>query len=261
MLKVRLLGSGSGGNCTLVSSGDCHILIDCGLNARRISHGLREAGIRPDHLSGILISHEHRDHIAGLPVFLKSAPVPVFLSPGTAAGTALNGTEAPAEHFQVGQPFAIGPLEVIPFAVSHDAVDPCGFIIRCRGVQLAHVTDLGCMTELGRQRIRQSHCLVIESNHDEEMLKIGPYPWPLKQRVLSRVGHLSNRDLGRFLAEDFDGAAATIVLAHLSRKNNHPEIARQNVRDALAERASARADAFEIIVADQDRPTPLITID
>jgi phosphoribosyl 1,2-cyclic phosphodiesterase len=261
MIKIRLLGSGSGGNCTLISSGDCHILIDCGLPARRIRHGLQEAGIRPDRLSGILVSHEHNDHVSGLPVFLKAAPVPLFMSPGTAANVTINGTEAPQEHFQVGQPFGIGPMEVLPFAVSHDAVDPSGFVIRCRGVQLAHVTDLGCVTELVRQRVRQSHCLVIESNHDEDMVKIGPYPWALKQRVLSRVGHLSNRDLARFLAQDFDGLARTVVLAHISRKNNHPEIARHVAGEALAGRSFTRADAPEIIVAEQDHASPWIVIE
>jgi phosphoribosyl 1,2-cyclic phosphodiesterase len=126
---------------------------------------------------------------------------------------------------------------------------------------VSYVTDLGCMTELVRQRVQGAHCLVVESNHDEDMLKVGPYPWPLKQRVLSRLGHLSNRALGEFLAADFDGRARTLVLAHLSRQNNHPELARAAAEQALAGRSFARADDVRVVVAEHHRATPVITVE
>ncbi len=261
MIKICLLGSGSSGNATLVSSGDTHLLIDCGLFARRIVRQLGELGVSPDRLSGILITHEHTDHVRGLGTLLRGLEVPVVLSRLTAGGiSSLNGDVA-LQFFDVGEPFKIGRLEIHPFAVSHDAADPCGFTFRSRGVQVSYVTDLGCMTELVRQRVQGAHCLVIESNHDEDMLKVGPYPWPLKQRVLSRLGHLSNRALGEFLGADFDGRARTLVLAHLSRQNNHPELARAAAEQALAGRSFARAGDVRIVVAEHHRATPVITVE
>ena len=259
MLKVRILGSGSGGNATLVSSGQTHILIDCGLSTRRIVRDLAELGLSPDRLDGILISHEHHDHTKGLDTLLKNITVPLYLTEATATGKWCN-PDWPRRPFVCGEPFQVGNLEIVPFPVPHDAAEPCGFLIRCRGVQLAHVTDLGTMTELIRQRLRRSHCLVIESNHDEEMLKIGPYPWPLKQRVLSRVGHLSNRALADFLETDFDGDAGHVVLAHLSQQNNHPGLALDSAGGALSRRTGA-ARACRLILAGQGSPTPVITIE
>jgi phosphoribosyl 1,2-cyclic phosphodiesterase len=261
MIRICLLGSGSSGNATLVSSGNTHVLIDCGLTARRIARQLGELGLTAEKLAGILISHEHTDHIRGLGTLLRNVDVPIVASRLTAGEiTGLNGAPPPVL-FEPGEPFAMGELEIQPFDVSHDAVEPCGFVFRARGAQAAYVTDLGCITELVRRRVRGSHCLIIESNHDEDMLKVGPYPWPLKQRVMSRLGHLSNRALAEFLAGEFDGAARTLVLAHLSRQNNHPELARQAAADALANRSLARAEDCRILVAEHHRATPVITVE
>jgi len=259
MLKVRILGSGSGGNATFVSSGKTHLIIDCGLSARRIAQDLSDLGLALDQLDGILISHEHTDHIKGLPTLLRNRSLPLFLNDGTATGSWCD-PEWKRRPFSNSEAFQLGDLEIEPFSVPHDAADPCGFLIRCRGVQLAHVTDLGVMTELVRQRLRGSHGLVIESNHDEEMLKVGPYPWPLKQRVLSRVGHLSNRALAEFLENDFDGGADHVILAHLSQQNNHPELALGSAQDAIARRTGA-ARSCRLILAGQFHATPVITIE
>jgi phosphoribosyl 1,2-cyclic phosphodiesterase len=260
MLRICVLGSGSSGNATYIGSENTHILIDFGLSTRRTAESLRTLGLHLDDIQGVVLSHEHADHVKGLPTFTRRFSAPIFVSGPTQEAMGpdcINGTR---ECFQVGQAFQIGDLEIVPFPVSHDAADPAGFLVRRAGIQVGHVTDLGCITEAIRHRIRGSHALIIESNHDEEMLKIGPYPWPLKQRVLSRVGHLSNRELAAFLQEDFDGLAGTIVLAHLSLKNNHPELARFAAQEALAGRSMARADACEIILAEQQARTPLVTV-
>lgn len=259
-MRICVLGSGSGGNCTVVSSGDTHLLIDCGLPARRTVAALRAMGIEPGDLAGIFISHEHGDHVYGLKPFLKHHRVPVFLSSATSAGVTVSGVEMRREIFTVGEDIPLGALVVTPFPIPHDAADPCGFRVRGAGGLLAHVTDTGCLTEVVKQRIRGAHCLVIESNHDEEMLKVGPYPWDLKQRVLSRLGHLSNRALADFLVEDFDGEARTVVLAHLSLKNNHPELARVSAREALDRRYGSRSSRIELLLTRQDAATPVIPV-
>ncbi len=261
MLRFRIIGSGSSGNCSLVSSGNTHILIDCGLPLKHIAAALQDTGLTPHDLSGVLISHEHTDHIGKLPTLLRRFRTPVLATVKTAGEIKTNGQPADFHYFKMGEPFAVGDLEICAFPISHDATEPSGFIIRHQGVQLAHVTDLGCMTELVRQRLRDSHAIVIESNHDEEMLKIGPYPWPLKQRVMSRIGHLSNRELAEFLSKDFDGIAREIILAHLSLKNNHPEIARLSAEDALSRRSFAHNTTSRIRTADPRKPTPLLVIE
>lgn len=261
MLRFSVLGSGSSGNATLVSSGTTHLLIDLGLSARRIAQSLTALDIDPANLHGILISHEHTDHVSGIPVLLKKLAIPVYTTPATAAAIPCNGTTVNFQPFDASQSFEIGDILVEPVAISHDAGDPCGFILSSGGVRLAHITDLGALTNLVRQRLRGLQGLVIESNHDEEMLKIGPYPWPLKQRVLSRLGHLSNRDLAVFLEEEFDGSAREIVLAHLSRQNNHPAIALMTARQALAARASGDSGQVTVTAAAHDEPTPMILLD
>jgi len=261
MLRICILGSGSSGNSTLISTEKTHILIDLGLSTRRVVSNLVDLGISPEQLSCILISHEHTDHIKGLPTFFKRFATPIYASADTAEVLQFNGSIDRFEFFRSGQAFEVGNLEIIPFPVSHDAVDPSGFLIRSGGVQIAHATDLGCITEAVRHRMRDSQCLIIESNHDEAMLKIGPYPWPLKQRVMSRLGHLSNRDLADFLQNEFDGTAQHIFLAHLSLKNNHPEIARMSADDALSKRSFVREDGYKIILTEQNKRSPMIQID
>ncbi|MBN2432866.1 MAG: MBL fold metallo-hydrolase [Acidobacteria bacterium] len=260
MLRICVMGSGSGGNATYVGSEKTHLLIDFGLSTRRVAESLLQIGVHTDDIQGVVISHEHTDHVKGLTTFTRRFCAPIFLSRPTLealTGVTINGSR---EIIEVGMAFRIGDLDILPFPVSHDAADPAGFLIRHQGMQVAHVTDLGCITEAIRYRVQGSDVLIIESNHDEEMLKIGPYPWPLKQRVLSRLGHLSNRDLAAYLQNDFDGRARTIVLAHLSQKNNHPELARLSAQEALAERSAARSDSFEVILAQQDTLSPVITI-
>ncbi len=243
-VSVSLLASGSRGNCALVASSSTRILVDAGLSGRETFKRLHALEERPDQISAILITHEHSDHVAGLQRLATKLKVPVFITEGThhAWNRAMRDEEGKfpelpkAEHFSAGRSFRVGDIEVSPFTIPHDAADPVGFTFRAEGIKIGFATDLGYMPVSVRNHLSGSTVLVMESNHDVEMLRTGPYPWSVKQRVMSRVGHLSNDSLAEFFTSDYDGSAEYLVLAHLSEQNNHPEIARASAENALRSR-------------------------
>jgi phosphoribosyl 1,2-cyclic phosphodiesterase len=238
---VSLLASGSRGNCAVVASSTTRILVDAGLSCRETFKRVRALGERPEHLSAILITHEHSDHVAGLQRLASTLNVPVFLTEPTHHAWNRNMRDQEGKtpelrkvvHFASGRKFQVGDIAVMPFTIPHDAADPVGFTFRTEGVKIGFATDLGYMPVSVRDHLRGCDVLVMESNHDVEMLRSGPYPWPVKQRVMSRVGHLSNDALAEFFGSDYDGFASYVVLAHLSEQNNHPEIARAAAEQAL----------------------------
>jgi phosphoribosyl 1,2-cyclic phosphodiesterase len=236
-LKISVLGSGSSGNCTFISSSKTKILLDAGFNRSQTIRRLNAIGESLEGIEALVISHEHSDHVSGLPSLLAKHDIPVFTAEGTSEALTSKFSLKKIEFIKAGQPFMLGDLKISPFTIPHDAVDPMAFILEAEGVRVAHVTDLGYMTELVVQRLRECDIIILESNHDLEMLRIGPYPWFLKQRILSREGHLSNEMAGKFFSEHFDGRARFIVLAHLSENNNHPDIARMVATEALEGRA------------------------
>lgn len=249
--RVTILGSGSGGNCAVVSSARVSLLVDAGFSRRETLRRMAAAGEDAAALAAILISHEHSDHVAGLPVLARKSSAPVFLTDRTRQALGAAGAELPrVELFRAGESFTIADIQVTPLTVPHDAADPVGFTFLIEGVKIALITDLGYVSENVRDALRGCACAIIESNHDREMLRQGPYPWEVKQRVLSRVGHLANDSLAEFLSEDFDGAAEHLVLAHLSESNNLPELARLSAEQAL------RRGAPRLHVARQDEPLP-----
>jgi phosphoribosyl 1,2-cyclic phosphodiesterase len=241
---VTILGSGSRGNSTVVSSARTRILVDAGFSCRETFRRMREVGLEPTQLDAVVISHEHSDHVSGLAVMAKKLNIPVFLNEATCDAWARSLPDAKSpdavlkkrENFQSGRSFSVGDIEVRTFTIPHDAADPVGFTFRAEGVKIGIVTDLGYMAANVAEQIRGCDVLMIESNHDLEMLRGGPYPWSVKQRVMSRVGHLSNTALGEFFTSDYDGRATFVVLAHLSEQNNHPELARQSAEEALGPR-------------------------
>ena len=243
-VSVSLLASGSRGNSAVVASSTTRILVDVGLSCRETFKRVRALGERPEQLSAILITHEHSDHVAGLQRLANKLKVPVFLTAPThhAWNKSMRDQEGKtpelrkAEHFAAGRRFQVGDIAVTPFTIPHDAADPVGFTFRAEGVKIGFATDLGYMPVSVRDHLRGCDVLVMESNHDVEMLRSGSYPWSVKQRVMSRVGHLSNDALAEFFSNDYDGGAAYVVLAHLSEQNNHPEIARAAAEQALRER-------------------------
>ena len=255
-VSVSVLASGSRGNCSLVATSSTRILVDAGLSGRETFKRLKALGDRNDdrngdrsngrveEISAILITHEHSDHVAGLQRLATKLNVPVFLTAPThhAWSRAVRDEKGAIpdlpklEHFSAGRGFRVGDIEVMPFTSPHDAADPVGFTFRAEGVKIGFATDLGYMPTNVRDHLRGCSVLVMESNHDVEMLRSGPYPWSVKQRVMSRVGHLSNDALAEFFSSDYDGGAEYVVLAHLSEQNNHPEIARAAAEQALGGR-------------------------
>jgi phosphoribosyl 1,2-cyclic phosphodiesterase len=246
-VSVSVLASGSRGNCALVATSATRILVDAGLSGRETCKRLRAIGERAEEISAILITHEHSDHVAGLQRLATKLKVPVFLTAPTHDAWSRvvrdNNDDQGAipelsksEHFSAGRGFRVGDIEVMPFTIPHDAADPVGFTFRAEGVKIGFATDLGYMPASVRDHLRGCSVLVIESNHDLEMLRSGSYPWSVKQRVMSRVGHLSNESLAEFFSGDYDGGAEYLILAHLSEQNNHPEIARAAAEQALGGR-------------------------
>jgi len=237
-----MLASGSRGNCAVVASACTKILVDAGISCRETFKRLGSLGEDPQSLSAILITHEHCDHVTGLAVLAKKLRIPVFMTGAThqAWGRALRNEkgERPKlekfEQFDAGHRFQVGDIEVKPFTIPHDAADPVGFTFRAEGIKVGIATDLGYLPVSVRDHLRGCDVLVMESNHDLEMLRGGSYPWSVKQRVMSRVGHLSNLALADFLTNDYDNSATFVVLAHLSEENNHPEIARREAEKALS---------------------------
>jgi phosphoribosyl 1,2-cyclic phosphodiesterase len=252
-LSFTLLGSGSSGNTTLVSDGTAHILVDVGLSGRETTRRLREYGLEPEDISAIVVSHEHGDHCRGAGPFAKDLDIPVFVTEGAFSNSGMKLDSKKIRRIKPGECFEVYGIAFTSFSVPHDAADPLGFVIEKDGIKIGIVLDLGYLSNLVLERLKGCDGIVIESNHDVQMLKVGPYPWALKQRVMSRRGHLSNDSVAQYLANDFDGKAAHVVLAHLSKKNNLPELALLSAQRALEERAAllVRRTKLELAQADQ----------
>jgi phosphoribosyl 1,2-cyclic phosphodiesterase len=257
---LSVLASGSRGNSAIVASVGTRILVDAGISCRETFKRMKAAGDDPRQLSAIVITHEHSDHVYGLATLAKKLNVPIFMTGAThqAWSRALRDEKgerpevARLEVFYAGRSFQIGNIQVTPFTIPHDAADPVGFTFCAEGTKIGFATDLGYMPASVRHHLRECDVLVIESNHDVEMLRGGPYPWSVKQRVMSRVGHLSNDSLAEFFAGDYDGGAAYVVLAHLSEQNNHPELARRAAEQALGPRQTLLHN--RVLLAAQGEP-------
>jgi phosphoribosyl 1,2-cyclic phosphodiesterase len=265
-VTVSVLASGSRGNCTLISSSQTRILVDAGVSCRETFKRMKAVGEDPYKVSAVLVTHEHCDHVYGLRVLAKKLDVPIFMTGAThqAWTRALRDDDGTSpelgklELFRAGHRFHVGDIEVTPFTIPHDAADPVGFTFRAEGVKVGIATDLGYMPISVIDHLQGCATLVIESNHDLEMLRVGPYRWSVKQRVMSRVGHLSNEALADFFSSDYDGGAAFVVLAHLSEQNNHPEIARRAAEHALGTRRTLLHN--RVLLALQSEPTEPIRL-
>jgi phosphoribosyl 1,2-cyclic phosphodiesterase len=253
-VRVCVLGSGSRGNSTLVVTEKTRLLVDAGFSKKETYARLSAIGETATDCAALIISHEHSDHINGLKGLALDLKAPIYISAETRAAIQWDARITAFESISAGQKFIVGDIEVTPFSIPHDAADPIAFTLESQGIKVGVVTDLGYVPELVKQHLLGCHCLIFESNHDTEMLKVGPYPWYVKQRVMSRHGHLSNRNTAEFLTEDFDGAAQVLVLAHLSENNNHPEIARMTAVEALSQRRYG-SNGLELHLASQTTPT------
>ncbi len=255
-LSVCVLASGSKGNAIHISDGSTHILIDAGLSGVEIQRRMAAAGLAIEELSAIMVSHEHSDHVRGVGVLARRYDLPVYMTRGTAtAASSQLGRIDRLHHFEIGRPFAVEDLAIHPFAVSHDAKDPAGFTVSRYGRKIGIATDLGIATGMVKQHLKACSLLVLEANHDPAMLKDGPYPWPLKQRIQSRNGHLSNQDSRDLLGELKHDGLCHVILAHLSETNNTPEKALQAVQEAIGGK-----DRFELHIACQEKCSDLVVL-
>ncbi len=262
-LRISILASGSTGNSTLLETERTTLLIDAGIGRKEMLRRFEALGRqRPDRLDGILVTHEHSDHSSALAQLAREWDCPAYLTEPTHREIQKMYADGPkmkidrVEYIQPGVRFEIGDIEINPFSIPHDAADPVGYAFRINGTKVAIATDLGYLPELVKHHLREADFLILESNHDLEMLKVGPYPWYIKQRVMSRTGHLSNTVVSEFLADSevFDARARYLVLAHLSEQNNTPDVARISAEEALGRRPGEFAFRGVLSVASQRTP-------
>src|SRR5438874_507167 len=245
MFSLTMLGSGSAGNSALVATDHCRLLIDGGLSARQIVRRLEQCGITPAQLDGVLLTHEHGDHVCGLEVLCRKFQVPIYCNSLTAEAIRCGML---SEHrnwrlFRTGADFSVCDIHVQTFPVPHDAVDPVGYTFHSGVSSLGFITDLGCATKMMVERLRKVHTLVIETNHDEKMLQDDPHrPWPVKQRIQSRHGHLSNAAAAAVIEQLLGGKIERVVLGHLSRYCNRPELATGAIRAMLGQRGRSEVE-------------------
>jgi phosphoribosyl 1,2-cyclic phosphodiesterase len=257
-MKIAVLGSGSRGNATLLASGETAILVDAGLSARQLEERLETVGFSPARVAAIVVTHDHRDHTQGMGVFARRHGTPLYVTEGTRRATNrfLRGTEA-VRTYRPGFRFVVGEFSVDPFVTSHDAVDPVAVAVTgpC-GTRVGIATDLGRPTAGVRHALAGCDFLVLEANHDEGLLRSGPYPSSVQERIASSHGHLSNRAAASFARELLHPRLSGILLAHLSGDCNRPDLAKKVVMGTLRK---AGWKGF-MGVAGQDVPTPLIDI-
>jgi len=274
-MKLTVLGSGSTGNAVLIVAGNTRVLVDAGLSAKEITRRLTLVGEDVHSLDGVLVTHEHSDHSGGLRVLLRSVDCPVYISAKTLDAYVCErfnvSNEEPrrrstalrdrVEQIESSKDFRIGEIDFHPFTIPHDAVDNFGFTATHQGIKIATLMDFGHITTLVSERLRGCAAIVMESNHSRDMLKTcEAYPWDLKQRILSRLGHLSNEDVADWLKDGFDGSAKYIVLAHLSQRANNPYLAKISAEVALQERAPLFPAETEVSLSFPKEPTPWIEV-
>ena len=257
-MRMASLSSGSSGNAIYVGTEETHLLVDAGISNRRIEKGLNEVGIPADGLNALMVTHEHSDHVQGLSVLMKKHAVPLYATEGTLQALKRKGIldHCPEELVHVvraGEPFLVGDVKISPFSVDHDAAEPVAYRFDSGNTAAAVATDMGHYTEETVRRLKGLDCILIESNHDIRMLEAGPYPYPLKRRILGDFGHLSNESAGRLLSEILNDNVKKIILGHLSKENNLPELAFETVKWEISAGACPyKGTDFRIEVAKRD---------
>lgn len=231
------MSSGSRGNCIYLESFSAKIIIDSGLSVKELRQRLKFINRTPEELDAVFLTHEHSDHIGGVGPLVRKYEIPLFATKGTLHAGEKLGRVPIFNYIRAGETINIGGLEIEPYKTSHDARESVAYVIRCQNRKLGHATDMGIVTHQTREILKNAHVLLVESNHDIEMLDVGPYPWPLKQRIKSTLGHLSNDACGELLAAVSHEHLKQVVLMHLSQTNNHSEIARITALQALGSRS------------------------
>ena len=264
-LALCSLASGSSGNCFLIKTEETAVLVDAGISGRQVAERLAALGLSMRDISAVLLTHEHSDHIKGLKVVQKNSGARVFASRGTMSGVPFADELSDVSYFSPGESLVIGDLSVRSFETSHDALQPCGYAFAAGGRKITIVTDTGCVTDECFKNMLGADILVLESNHDESVLRMGRYPWFLKQRILSDSGHLSNEAAANALLKVLQYEAESgeqtkkrlVLLAHLSRENNFPEMALATMSNILGAGGFAPGESLQLRVLSRSEPSPL----
>lgn len=265
-MRFASIASGSSGNCIYAGTDSTHILIDAGISARRIEKGLAEMGIKAGELDAICITHEHSDHVKGLGVLARKLEVPIYATEGTIREIRRMKYlgEYPQELFQTIRPdsdFQVGDVTVKPFHIDHDAADPVAYRLQAQGKSVAVATDLGHFNEYTVDHLLDLDAVLLEANHDLRMLETGPYPWHLKRRIMGDFGHLSNENAGLLINRILNDRMKYILLGHLSKENNIPELAYETVRVAVdMGDCPYHASDFSMAVAGRDEMSAIMTV-
>ncbi len=259
MFKFSNLYSGSSGNCSYVESDNSKILIDCGVSCKKINEGLSSIGVNFEDIDAIMLTHEHSDHVKGLQVTCKKYNIPIYASEGTFKGIKQEIPDNSKNCFKVNEKFELGDLVIFPFSIPHDASDPCGFNIFYQGQKISIATDIGHITNDIMSKLEGSSFLLLESNYEPEMLKCSKYPYSLKRRILGPNGHLSNDDAGIAIGSLMKSGIDNIMLGHLSRENNFPELAYKTVVESLISK-HIDLDKLSLKVANRSVPDDMIEL-
>ncbi|NCC00877.1 MAG: MBL fold metallo-hydrolase [Clostridia bacterium] len=257
-MKFGTIASGSSGNCLYAGNKDTHILIDAGISCKRICEGLKDFEVEGKDIQGILLTHEHTDHIAGIGVLSRKFHIPIYATEGTLRQISEMGNlgKIDRELFQpieAGREFKLGSLSVESFSISHDAAEPVSYVLREDGRKLGMVTDLGYYDESIVERLKDSNFLYVEANHDIHMLQAGPYPYYLKRRILGDKGHLCNEMAAQLITELACQQLERVTLGHLSKENNYPDLALATVRNEVE-------DSIGVQVAPRECSGPLLDV-
>lgn len=265
-MRFVSIASGSSGNCIYAGTENTHVLVDAGISAKRIEKGLFEVGLKPKELAGIFITHEHSDHVKGLGVLGKKFEIPIYATEGTIKEIQkMKGMEQyPGELYRAVKPdvdVLVGDLTVKPFHIDHDAADPVAYRIQGENKSLAVATDLGHFNQYTIDHLLDLDAVLLEANHDLRMLETGPYPWYLKRRIMGDFGHLSNENAGRLINCILNDRLKHILLGHLSKENNLPELAFETVRVAVdMGECPYRASDFYMAVAQRNEMSEILTV-
>lgn len=265
-MRLCSIASGSSGNCIYIGEKNTHILVDMGISAKRIEEGLAGISVPPDALSAIFITHEHTDHVQGLWAFEKKYKIPVYATKHT-LDVYINSKKDPSLLSNLlcdvtyGQTISIKDLAVHPFRISHDAVSPVSYTFQGEKEKIGMATDLGCFDDAILEVLKNCGLLYLESNHDENMLLVGKYPYALKQRILGPLGHLSNDAAAKLVGGLLHERLKYIVLGHLSRENNYPELAYETMHQKILSSWQEATQAPKILVANREKPSEMLYLD
>lgn len=265
-MRLCSIASGSSGNCIYAGDEHTHLLVDAGISKKRVEEGLKELDVKGEELGGILVTHEHIDHIQGLGVFCRKYKTPIYATKGTIEGIRKCSSlgklpEGILHEIEIDKTFALGTLSIHPFAISHDANEPSGYRIEDGDKKVAVATDLGTYDEYIVENLRDLNGVVLEANHDIHMLEVGPYPYPLKRRVMGEKGHLSNELSGRLLCDILHDELQSVILGHLSKENNYEQLAYETVKLEITLGDNPyKGEDIPIMVAKRDTVSDIVTL-